>query len=96
MDRQYYVYILSNYLNTVLYIGITNNLTKRVWEHNQELVPGFTKTYHVHKLIYYEIYSDPQTAIEREKQLKNWSRIKKNKLIQKMNPTLTDLNPSLN
>jgi len=95
MDRQYFVYILSNYLNTVLYTGITNNLCKRVWEHKQEFVPGFTKKYHLHNLIYYEQYLDPLTAIEREKQLKRWNRKKKNKLIDKMNPALKDLYPGL-
>lgn len=94
MDKQYYVYILGNYLNTVLYIGITNNLCKRVWEHKEELIPGFTRKYHLHNLIYYELFSDPLSAIEREKQLKRWSRRKKNALILKMNPDLMDLYPT--
>lgn len=95
MEKTYYAYILSNYLNTVLYTGITNNLCKRVWEHKQELVPGFTSKYHVHNLLYYEQYSDPLSAIEREKQIKNWNRKKKNTIILKMNPHLVDLYPTL-
>lgn len=95
MDRKYYVYIVSNYRRTVLYIGITGDLCKRVWEHKQELEVGFTKQYHLHDLLYYEIFSDPLSAIEREKQLKRWSRRKKNILIVKMNPGLIDLYPSL-
>ena len=95
MDKQYYVYILSNYLNTVLYIGITNNLCKRIWEHKQELISGFTKKYHIHNLIYYELFSDPVSAIEREKQLKHWNRNKKDVLILKMNSDLVDLYFSL-
>ena len=95
MDKQYYVYILSNYLKTVLYTGITNDLCKRVWEHKEELIPGFTRKYHVHNLIYYELFSDPVSAIEREKQLKGWNRRKKNALILKMNPHLDDLYPKL-
>ncbi|MBI4990801.1 GIY-YIG nuclease family protein [Candidatus Gottesmanbacteria bacterium] len=71
MDKQYYVYILGNHLNTVLYIGITNNLCKRVWEHKKELIPGFTRKYHIHNLIYYELFSDPISAIEREKHMED-------------------------
>ena len=95
MNKQYYIYILSNYLNTTLYIGITNDLCKRIWEHSQEMIPGFTQKYHIHKLLYYESYLNPTLAIEREKQLKNWNRSKKNKLIIKMNPKLLDLYPEL-
>ncbi len=95
MDKQYFIYILSNFLHMVLYIGMTNNLCKRVWEHKQELVPGFTQKYHVHNLLYYELFSDPLSAIEREKQLKKWNRSKKNALIMKMNPNLKDLYSSL-
>jgi putative endonuclease len=95
VSKQFYVYIVSNYLNSVLYTGITNNICKRVWEHKQELVSGFTKTYHVHNLVYFEIFSDPLSAIEREKQIKGWSRKKKNILILKKNPELKDLYPDL-
>lgn len=91
MSKQYCVYILGNYLNTVLYIGITNNLCKRIWEHKQEMIPGFTRKYHVHNLLYCEQFDDPLTAIVREKQIKRWNRKKKNVLIMKMNPDLVDL-----
>ena len=95
MDRQYYVYILGNRLNTVLYTGVTGGLCKRVREHKQEIVPGFTKKYHIRSLLYYELYTDPVSAIEREKQIKNWNRKKKNTLILKINPHLEDLYSTL-
>lgn len=91
MNKNYYIYILSNFTKTVLYTGVTNNLIYRVWQHKQNLVEGFTKKYSVHYLVYYEIFGDPQSAIEREKQIKSWSRKKKNELIRKFNPTLKDL-----
>jgi putative endonuclease len=93
--QSFYVYILSNHKRTVLYIGVTNNLVKRVGEHRQDLVEGFTKTYRVHDLIYFETYKDSLTAIEREKQIKNWTRRKKNALISLLNPTLKDLYPEI-
>lgn len=89
--RNFYVYILSNHNRKVLYIGITGNLIKRVWEHKQETVEGFTSKYKVNDLIYYEVYDDPRIAIEREKQLKKWSRKKKIALIANLNPTIKDL-----
>ena len=90
-NRKFYVYILSNYKRNVLYIGITNNLIKRVYEHKNNLIKGFSSKYKVHDLLYFEIFNDALTAITREKQLKRWSRIKKNKLITKTNPSLKDL-----
>lgn len=93
--RYFYVYILSNVNRKVLYIGITNNLIKRVWEHKQKLIEGFTSKYNVYDLIYYEVYEDPQLALEREKQLKKWSRKKKIALIARTNPTVKDLYPQL-
>jgi len=94
MNKNYYVYILRNNSGN-FYIGITSNLVKRIWEHKNKFVEGFTKKYNIDKLIYYEIYSDPETAIAREKQLKNWSRKKKINLIVKMNPKFEEiiLNP---
>lgn len=80
-----------NERNTVLYIGITSNLIKRVWEHKQKIVKGFTEKYHVNKLVYYEVFSPPEEAIKREKQLKGWTRKKKENLIKKKNPELKDL-----
>jgi len=91
MEKSYCVYILSNWLNTVLYTGITNNLKRRVFEHKQKIVEGFTKKYNVDKLVYFEVYNDPQIAIEREKQIKNLLRKKKESLIDKENPKWFDL-----
>ncbi|MDO8463147.1 MAG: GIY-YIG nuclease family protein [bacterium] len=94
-ERHYYVYILTNVKRTVLYIGITNNLIRRVWEHQEKFVRGFTERYHCTVLIYYEQYATAMDAIEREKQLKRWSRIKKLELIRATNPALRDLYPEL-
>ena len=87
----YYVYILTNKSDRVMYIGVTNNLERRVYEHKQELIDGFTKRYHVHKLVYYEVTSDVRAAIEREKMLKGWLRARKNALVESMNPEWRDL-----
>lgn len=91
MSKQYFVYIVTNKLNTVLYIGITSNLIKRVYEHKNKSVDGFTKKYHVDKLVYYEIFDDPENAIRREKTIKNLLRRKKFELIQNANPVFKDL-----
>ena len=87
----YFVYILANWDDSVLYIGVTGNLERRLYEHKHSLVEGFTKKYNVHKLVYFEHTSDVYSAISREKQLKKWSRTKKNQLIERMNPTWADL-----
>ena len=87
----YYVYILSNKTNSTLYIGITNNLVRRVWQHQNKFVPGFTNDYNVQKLVYYELYPDVIRAIEREKQLKTWHRDWKERLIATLNPSWDDL-----
>jgi len=84
--RQYYVYILASKRNGTLYIGVTNNLLKRVYEHRNDFVDGFTKKYHVHNLVYYEVYSDIHDAINREKRMKKWKRQWKIELIEKTNP----------
>lgn len=84
--NDYYVYILTNQYNNVMYIGITNNLKRRVYEHKTGIVDGFTKKYCVHKLVYFESCHDVSDAIRREKQLKNWSRQKKNALVESVNP----------
>ncbi len=89
--KQYFVYILTNWNNKVMYIGVTNDLERRLYEHRQELADGFTKKYHVHKLVYFEETSDVEAAIAREKQLKGWRREKKNELVAQMNPTWKDL-----
>ncbi len=87
----YFVYILSNWDDSVLYIGVTSNLEKRLYEHRNYLADGFTKKYNIHKLVYFEESPDVNSAIAREKQLKGWTRKKKNQLIQKANPEWKDL-----
>ena len=89
--NQYYVYILTNTNNRVMYIGVTNNLQRRLYEHKNQLVAGFTKKYNIHKLVYFEITTDILSAIEREKQLKGWKRDRKNELVESMNPKWEDL-----
>ena len=91
MGKQYYVYIMTNRRNTVLYIGVTNNLIRRIYEHKEKLVDGFAKKYNVTKLVYYEVYEDVENAISREKQLKAGSRQKKIDLINQMNIGWRDL-----
>ena len=87
----YFVYILSNWNDSVVYIGVTSNLPKRLCEHRNGLADGFTKKYNVHKLVYFEETNDVYSAISREKQLKKWSRAKKDQLIKHQNPTWRDL-----
>ena len=89
--KNYYIYIMANKTNTTIYIGVTSDLIKRVWEHKNKLVDGFTKRYNVNKLVYYEETTDVNSAIAREKQLKGWNRAKKNKLIESTNPNWDDL-----
>jgi len=88
---EYFVYILASKRNGTLYIGVTNNLLKRVDEHKNNLVPGFTNKYGVHNLVYYERYSDIYDAIAREKRMKKWKRAWKIELIEKSNPEWRDL-----
>ena len=88
---QYYVYILANKWNTVLYIGVTNNIARRIYEHKEKLVEGFTKKYNVDKLVYFEETNEAIIAMEREKQLKKWTRKKKKWLIEQKNPNWSDL-----
>jgi len=87
----YYTYILASHKNSTLYVGVTNNLVKRVWEHKSDLVEGFTKKYKVHRLVYYEQTENIESAITREKQLKKWNRKWKLELIEKQNPDWKDL-----
>lgn len=89
-SHQYYVYILASESGT-LYIGVTNNLERRISEHKQDLIDGFTKKYGCHRLVYYEDYQDVNQAIMREKQLKKWNRDKKEYLIKTLNPRWEDL-----
>ena len=87
----YYVYILTNKSNTVLYTGVTNDLQRRVKEHKNEEIDGFTKRYHLHKLVFFEEFSDITEAITFEKRIKHWTRAKKNALVESKNPDWRDL-----
>ena len=89
--KHYYIYILTNKNNTVLYTGVTNNLTRRIWEHKAKLIDGFTKKYNVAILVYFETFDKPESAIKREKQIKAGSRKKKIELINKFNPEWKEL-----
>jgi putative endonuclease len=91
MKRNYYVYIMANKGDTVLYTGVTNDLQRRVHEHKEKLTEGFTKRYNVSKLVYYEICDDAESAISREKQIKSGSRQKKIQLIESVNALWGDL-----
>ncbi len=91
MDKAYYVYLLTNWNNRVIYVGVTSNLERRVYEHKNKLHEGFTQKYNVNKLVYYESSCDVTAAIEREKQIKKWRREKKNRLVMQMNPNWEDL-----
>ena len=90
-EKQGYVYILTNKQNKVLYTGVTSSLIKRIYEHKNKLVDGFTKKYNVSKLVYFEIFSDMINAITREKQIKGWLRAKKIALIESKNPEWKEL-----
>jgi len=89
--RQFYVYLMTNKGNTVLYTGVTNNLRRRVYEHKQKLTEGFTKKYNVVKLVYYEVFQDSLSALQREKQIKAGSRKNKEQLINSINKEWCDL-----
>ncbi len=91
----YYVYILTNKNDRVMYVGVTNDLQRRLYEHKNELIDGFTRKYHVHKLVYYESYKWIKDAILREKQVKGLLRIKKDELVESMNPGWVDLTDQL-
>jgi len=91
MIKRFYIYIMTNKVNTVLYTGFTNDLVRRVYEHKEKIIEGFTKKYNVNKLVYYEIFNDARNAIIREKQIKAGSRKKKLDLINNMNPEWKDL-----
>ena len=93
--KTFFVYIMTNKNNRVLYTGVTNDLLRRVYEHREKLMEGFTTRYNVTKLVYFESYSDPSRAIQREKQIKSGSRKQKIALIEKNNQGWTDLYPGL-
>ena len=92
--KDYYVYILTTTHNKTFYVGVTNNMARRMVEHKNEVADGFTKRYHIHKLVYFEKYTDVSDAIRREKQLKGWKRQKKNSLIVAKNPDYHDISQS--
>ena len=91
MDRQYYIYIMTNTRNTVLYTGVTSDIKRRVYEHKEKLVGGFTRKYNITKLVYYELFNEVHDAISREKQIKGGSRQQKIDLINSMNNGWRDL-----
>jgi putative endonuclease len=91
VNNQPAVYILASKRNGTLYIGVTSDLVKRVWEHKNNLVEGFTKRYGVHQLVWYEVHEGMESAIKREKQLKEWKRKWKLELIEGTNPSWNDL-----
>ena len=91
VNKQYYVYIMTNNRNTVLYVGVTSDLIRRVYEHKEKLADGFTKKYNIVKLVYYEVLQDIENAILREKQIKAGSRQKKIRLVNSMNSEWRDL-----
>ena len=92
--KNYYVYIITNKSKT-LYVGMTNNLNRRMFEHKNKIIEGFTKKYNIDKLVYFEIFTNAYEAIRREKQIKGWLRIKKINLIEEMNPGWNDLSEEL-
>ncbi len=91
MEKNYYVYIATNYRNTVLYTGVTNDINRRMFEHKNKLVKGFTKKYNVDKLVYYDKFNSPEEAIAAEKKIKGWLRKKKIDLIKSINSEFRDL-----
>jgi putative endonuclease len=94
-ERYFYVYILASRIGGTLYIGVTNDLIRRVYEHKTGAVPGFTSKYGVYRLVYFEQFSDIENAIRREKRLKKWNRAWKIRLIEDANPNWDDLYPTL-
>ena len=91
MSKEYYIYMLTNKYLNVLYTGVTNNLIARVYQHKNKLTKGFTQKYNVDRLVYFEVFAGIDHAIAREKQIKGWSRKKKDVLVKKTNPTWKDL-----
>jgi putative endonuclease len=91
VDKQPAVYILASKKNGTLYVGVTSDLVKRIWEHRNNMVEGFTKRYRVHHLVWYELHESMESAIQREKRLKEWKRVWKLELIERTNPNWQDL-----
>ncbi len=95
MPKPGFVYMMTNQACTVLYTGVTSQLPQRVWQHKNGTVPGFTSKYRLNRLVYYELCEDIRGAIEREKQIKSWSRAKKEALVRAMNPMWRDLSEDI-
>ena len=93
--HQYFIYLLTNWNNKVMYVGVTNNMERRVYEHKNKLVEGFTKKYNVNKLVYFEDTNDVMAALTREKEIKKWRREKKDALVNTLNPEWRDLSGGL-
>ncbi len=91
MNKTYYVYLITNWNNKALYIGVTSNLEQRIYQHRNKLIKGFTEKHNINKLVYFEQTNDINSAIAREKEIKKWRREKKNTLIENMNKTWDDL-----
>jgi putative endonuclease len=94
-ERYYWVYILASKLGGTLYIGVTNDLVRRAFEHRNRIVPGFTKQHEIHRLVYFEHHTDIEAAVRREKRLKKWKRAWKIRLIEELNPNWDDLYPQI-
>ena len=90
-EKVYYVYLLTNWNNKVMYVGVTNDLKRRIYEHREKKVKGFTEKYNIKKLVYYEQTLDIEVALNREKEIKKWRREKKDRLVEKSNPSWRDL-----
>lgn len=95
LNKNYYLYILTNWDNTVMYVGVTNDLTRRIYEHKNKIYDGFTKKYNLNKLVYFELFCEVEAAIRREKEIKKWRREKKNNLVESKNPDWKDLSLEL-
>lgn len=95
MTRTFYVYMITNRSRVVLYTGVTNDLVRRIWEHQNSEVKGFSKTYKANRLVSYETFDAPLDAIDREKEIKGWRRSKKNALVETLNPKWADLSSKL-
>jgi putative endonuclease len=93
VERYFWVYVLASGIGGTPYIGVTNNLVRRIYEHRNDVIPGFSKKYAVHRLVYYEQFFDIENAIRREKRLKKWNRAWKIRLIEQLNPNWDDLYP---
>jgi putative endonuclease len=93
--KSFFVYMMTNKSRAVLYTGLTNSLMRRVWQHQNGAIEGFTKNYRTNRLVYYACFNHPRDAIAREKEIKGWRRAKKNALVETMNPKWVDLSPML-